>query len=55
MNRPLDPRLDRWGSYSMWVRHRPMTTTHKLIFVSSFFVLMNWGVRVTEAVIHALY
>jgi hypothetical protein len=28
-----------------------MTTTHKLIFVASFFWLMNWGVRVTSVLL----
>jgi hypothetical protein len=26
-----------------------MTTTHKLIFIASFFWMMNWGTRVTAA------
>ena len=31
-----------------------MTATHKLIFIASFFWMMNWGVRVTQVAINAL-
>jgi hypothetical protein len=31
-----------------------MTAAHKLIFIASFFWLMNWGTRVTAAAINAL-
>ncbi len=31
-----------------------MTTTDKLIFIASFFWMMNWGTRVTAAAINAL-
>jgi len=31
-----------------------MTATEKLVFIASFFWLMNWGTRVTSAAINAL-
>ena len=31
-----------------------MTATHKLIFVASFFWMMNWGVRVTSVLLDKL-
>ena len=54
-NCPLDPRLNWWGSYSMEVGQRPMTKLDKLIFVSSFIIMLQWGVRLTQVGINALY
>ena len=31
-----------------------MTATEKLVFIASFFWLMNWGTRITAAAINAL-
>jgi len=30
-----------------------MTATEKLVFVASFFWLMNWGVRLTQVIFNA--
>jgi len=33
-----------------------LTSTEKLIFITTFMIAMNWGVRLTQIVIrHALY
>jgi hypothetical protein len=42
--------------YSIWSysNHMGLTGTEKLIFISSFFLLMNWGVRVTERVLWSI-
>ena len=31
-----------------------MSSTDKIIFVGSFFILMNWGVRLTNVVMNFL-
>jgi hypothetical protein len=31
-----------------------MTAKEKLVFVGSFFILMNWGTRLTYALLNAL-
>jgi hypothetical protein len=42
------------GFYNMCIHTERMTATEKLVFIASFFWLMNWGTRVTSAAINAL-
>lgn len=42
------------GFYTMCIHTGEMTATEKLVFIASFFWLMNWGTRVTSAAINAL-
>ena len=49
------PLRDLWGVlYYVHTTQGGMTTTHKLIFVASFFWMMNWGVRVTSVLLDKL-
>ena len=51
-NCPQDSADPPVASYSRCIQDtRGMTATHKLIFVASFFWMMNWGVRVTSVLL----
>jgi len=39
----------------MGINEVNMSVTDKIIFVGSFFILMNWGVRVTNATFEFLF
>ena len=51
-----NPCTSVWGVYTMYssLMKMQLTGSEKLVFIASFMVLMNWGVRVASLLINNL-